>query len=378
MFKAKASGNIIEELSVKKIIAFLFALTVLASAISIIIKPAASDEVTEDSWATMASMPTARTRLGVAAVDGKIYAIGGDNNNSFLKDNEMYDPATNNWTAKAQMPTAKSDFGIAVYGKKIYCIGGAAGPNSEPTGAVEIYDTMTDSWETKTSMPTARKAIGANVVDGKIYVIGGDKGNAVPLSLNEVYNPEMDTWTTKAAPVGVYNYASAVVDEAIYIIGGGGSDLTQIYTPESDEWSRGASIPVGGQDATQGVVAAATSGVLAPKRIYVLGGGSYYPFDLNWAYDPVADAWSNATSMPTARSGLAVAVVDDLLYAIGGTAVNAFEPPVAINERYTPIGYGSVPPVDSAPFPATLIIAAVVIATVVSIGLLLYFKKRKL
>ena len=48
MFKAKASGNIIEELSVKKIIAFLFALTVLASAISIIIKPAASDEVTED------------------------------------------------------------------------------------------------------------------------------------------------------------------------------------------------------------------------------------------------------------------------------------------------------------------------------------------
>jgi N-acetylneuraminic acid mutarotase len=380
-FKAKALGDLLGELSVNKIITILLALIMLASASSIIIRQAASDEATGDSWATMTPMPTARTRLGVAVVDGKIYAIGGSNN-GFSKANEMYDVAANNWTVKAQMPTARQRFGIAVYGKKIYCIGGAAGSNSEPTGVVEVYDTVTDSWETKTSMPTARKGIDANVVDGKIYVVGGEKGNAVPLSLNEVYDPEMDTWTTKTAPLGVCYYASAVVDDTVYIIGGGGSDLTQIYTPDNDTWSRGASMPVG-QDATLGVVAAATSGVWAPKRIYVMGGGSLFPFDFNWVYDPEADAWSNATSLPAAREGLAVAAVDDLLYAIGGTAVNVFEPPVATNERYTPIGYGSLPldnsvsPGNPEPFPTALIAGAVVAATVVGLGLLLYIRKRR-
>ena len=34
-------------------------------------------KATEDSWTTMASMPTARSSLGATVVDGKIYVIGG-------------------------------------------------------------------------------------------------------------------------------------------------------------------------------------------------------------------------------------------------------------------------------------------------------------
>ena len=44
-------------------------------------------------------MPTARSNLGVAVVDGKIYAIGGYNGNN-LGTNEMYDPENNTWTTK--------------------------------------------------------------------------------------------------------------------------------------------------------------------------------------------------------------------------------------------------------------------------------------
>ena len=46
----------------------------------------------EDFWETMEPMPTARRELGVAVVDGKIYAIGGYNG-SYLSNNEMYTPA---------------------------------------------------------------------------------------------------------------------------------------------------------------------------------------------------------------------------------------------------------------------------------------------
>jgi hypothetical protein len=45
--------------------------------------------------------------------------------------------------------------------------------------------------------------------------------------------------------------------------------------------------------------------------------------------------------MPTARGYLGLAVVDDVLYAIGGfDGVNWLD----VNERYVPVGYGTVPP----------------------------------
>jgi hypothetical protein len=45
--------------------------------------------------------------------------------------------------------------------------------------------------------------------------------------------------------------------------------------------------------------------------------------------------------MPTARAYLGLAVIDDVLYAIGGfDGLNL----LAVNEQYVPLGYGTVPP----------------------------------
>jgi hypothetical protein len=47
-----------------------------------------------------------------------------------------------------------------------------------------------------------------------------------------------------------------------------------------------------------------------------------------------------------------------------------------VNEQYTPIGYGTLPVKET--FPTALAIAASVAAVAVaSVGLLVYFKKRK-
>src|SRR5437016_12348384 len=57
-------------------------------------------------WTTKAPMPTGRYALGVAAVNGILYAVGGYNN-AVLATLEAYDPVTNTWTTKAPMPTAR-------------------------------------------------------------------------------------------------------------------------------------------------------------------------------------------------------------------------------------------------------------------------------
>ena len=325
----------------------------------------------EDSWTTLEPMPTARSGLGVAVVDGKIYAIGGFNGN-YLAVNEMYDPETNTWTTKKSMPTARIDFGIAVCQNKIYVIGGifaASSPTySGYTGVNEVYDPSTDTWETMEPMPTPRSALAANVVADKIYLIGGSKYSLISPAfsqstggVNEVYDPSTDTWETKAPMLSTNSYCpSAVVDNKIYLF-----ISTQIYDPETDSWSRGEEIPHGFYEAFDST-AGATTGVLAPKRIYVFGGegeGLNVATNYTQVYDPENDSWTTRTPMPTPRWSLGVAVVNDELYAIGGYDG---ETRLAVNEKYTPIDY--VPEFPSGSIlPLFLVVTLFAIITITKI-----------
>lgn len=300
-----------------------------------------------NSWASKASMQVARSSLSVAVVNEKIYAIGGYVEAGVVTGvNEEYDSETDTWAFRTPMPTPRADFATAVCQNKIYCIGGYLS-NGTVTGVNEVYDPATDTWETKASMPTPRSYITANVVNGKIYLIGGDSNRTI----NEVYDPATDSWTTAAPmPTGSYGYASAVVDSKIYIID---SNLNQIYNVETNTWSLGAS-PPGRLGYGK---AGATTGVNALKRIYVLGEVVYEQPCLNQVYDSQHDRWTYGVAVPTSRNRFAVAVVNDMLYVIGGFTMRyvGFERQAetgemyeytfyATNEQYTPFGYGTPDP----------------------------------
>jgi N-acetylneuraminic acid mutarotase len=315
--------------------------------------------VSADSWSSKAPMKVARANLGVGVVNGKIYAIGGFvENGSTTGTNEEYDPITDTWAFKAPMPTPRAYFAIAVYENKIYCIG---------EGANEVYDPATDTWENKTSMPTARIALDANVVRGKIYLIGGfipDDGGSggIRVTVNEVYDPTTDSWTTAVPmPNLAFDYNSAVCDNEIYFIDESSDNppylLHQIYHPETDTWSEGAFPP----SSTIGGAAAATTGVNALKRIYVFGSTrNLWKSELSFnvrLYNSDSNEWAFGANMLTKRQGFAVAVVNDMLYIIGGSTIKyvSVDKQVetddvhgdtfcAINEQYKPFGYGMLDP----------------------------------
>jgi hypothetical protein len=295
-------------------------------------KPASSSaDVAEDTWSAKAPMQEARGRLGVAAVNGKIYAIGGSalfiggpmpgayrhDIGSEINTTEEYDPATDTWIYKTPIPTPRANFGIAVHGGKIYCIGGS--PYYNETGANEVYDPATDTWETKASIPTPTGFPTANIVEGKIYLISTKySGN----NLNQVYDPATDSWTTKTSPpTQIGSGASAVFDNKIYSINIDG--FVQIY-------------------------------------------------------DPANDSWTVGEAMPTARGFAGAAVINDTIYVVGGVIFQysgGYMGPTAVNEQYTPIGYGTVPP--TKPTWLVYATAACASAIAVSAGLIVYFKKRR-
>ena len=341
-------------------LALAFVLVFLIASSTILVIPVYGTSASENTWTTKAPMPTARGGLGVAVVDGKIYAIGGDTQKviggvsqggGLIGANEVYDPTTNTWTTKASMPTPRAYFAIAVYQNKIFCIGGNGnnGADNPHTGVNEVYDPKTDSWETKAPMPTPRASLQGNVLNGKIYCIGGT-GISGAAGVNEVYDPTSDTWTTKSPmPTVTDIYSpSAVFNGKIFVFCGFSYytnepvnfQKTQIYDPTTDNWSLGASPP----KSVYGV-AVVTTGIMAPERIYVLSNGG------NQIYNPESNTWTLGANVPTNGQDFGAAVVNDKLYLIGGRvwAFPFFDvlfdlTPSAANDVYTPAGYGTPDP----------------------------------
>jgi hypothetical protein len=355
--------------------ALALVLVFLTATSAILTNSVSGSAIIENAWVAKAPMHQARYGLGVIAVDGKIYAIGGTADSggfisSVLSTNEQYDPTTNTWVYKASMPTARVYFAIAAYLNKIYCFGGITGMGISETimpgmytdidtDAVEEYDTFTDTWTVKAHMPKGGGMhMSAQEVNGLVYVF--DSQNYV-----YVFNPLNDSWTEKNS-LSIPPY-TAVVDGKIIATGTHGvrtnrtsyalaNEVQQvaIYDPLTNNLTQGLDASIGVDAGNVG----ATSGFYAPRRLYVMGvkSSSSPSIPVNQAYDPTTNTWTEATPMPTSRIHFGVAVVNDTLYAIGGLLISytydssgkyiqsSQATPTKINEQYIPLGCGTLYP----------------------------------
>ncbi len=215
------------------------------------------DPVT-NTWSTGAPLPIATYNGSGAVVNGKIYVIGGlhehidtvvKNNNiqtntvaSTQNTTQIYDPVANTWSIAAPLPQAVEQMTSAAVNGKIYVLGGDGGVDYN-----QIYDPVKNRWSRGALMPVGRGGTGSAVVKGKIYVFGGfgDSEN-----YNQIYDPAKNSWSTGAVlPIGVNNMTGAVVNGKIYVMGGAnstsmeGSDANQVYDPATNTWVVSAQPP---------------------------------------------------------------------------------------------------------------------------------------
>jgi N-acetylneuraminic acid mutarotase len=111
---------------------------------------AAAQEATHGPWTPVAPMPTARSELTAAALDGRIYAAGGIAQWGTTAAFEAYDPATDRWEELPPLPEAVHHLAAAATNErwprsraKLYVVGGV-GPGSKD---LWIYDPATDRWD---------------------------------------------------------------------------------------------------------------------------------------------------------------------------------------------------------------------------------------
>ncbi len=155
-------------------------------------------DVDQGQWTSIASLPTSRWGAGAATIDGKLYVVGGSHKCPHIiidpvSVNESYDPTTQSWSSHAPMPTARWGHVVAALGGKLYAIGGWDPVSESILPTVEAYDPATDSWSKLADLRTARVGAAAVVVNNTLYVIGGLSPNGQTPDV-EVYDTGRNEW----------------------------------------------------------------------------------------------------------------------------------------------------------------------------------------
>lgn len=283
-----------------------------------------------DTWTKKAPLPSARSELKTAVIDGKVYAMGGYTNSlDYCSDLFVYDIATDKWEKKRSMPRVRKNFEVEVIDGKIYAFGGHSVDNNR-CKIVEEYDPITDKWTVKSSMENGVEKFSSEVIDGKIYVIGGTFYSSFKKA--QVYDPKTNKWTfTSSMNANRYSLRTVLIDGKIYAIGGPLNYNIEIYNPLTDTWKIESMMPDEMENFEVQVI---------DKKIYIIGGykigkNSLEKLDSVIIYDTVEKTWKSS-HMNFGRHRFKSEVIDGKIYVFGG--VGKGNKPLFSAEVYDPNG----------------------------------------
>ncbi|XP_049865708.1 kelch-like ECH-associated protein 1B isoform X2 [Pectinophora gossypiella] len=260
----------------------------------------------DNAWTTLPRLTVPRSGLGAAFLKGLFYAVGGRNTSpgsSYDSDwVDVYNPASELWRPCSPMSTPRHRVGVAVMDGLLYAVGGSAG--SEYHKSVECYDPETDKWTSVAPMGCARLGVGIAVVNRLLYAVGGFDG-ARRINTVECYHPENNCWTEVAAMAVARSGAGvAAMNQYIYVVGGydGSAQLSSVerYDTERGVWEPAAPVAV---------ARSALSLAVLDNKLYAMGGYDGTSFlDIVDVYDPATNTWTSGTPLTSVRSGHASAV----------------------------------------------------------------------
>ncbi|MGA2324063.1 MAG: DUF2341 domain-containing protein [Sedimentisphaerales bacterium] len=211
----------------------------------------------------------------------------------YKKPDNVHATSSSGWTSKSPLPSPLADSGAAVYNNKLYIFGGHHFGGVDPQNASYFYEPTTNTWTPITNMPTLRWGQMAVEFNGKIHVFAGNNGSG-GLALHQIYDPITDSWSTSTdVPAGIADHGLMGIKYGNYIYLFR-SQYTYKYDPANDTYERKADIPT---PRVWGTCA------LVNDIIYLIGGGPDSAGSANEAYNPATDTWTTKTPMPVARWG---------------------------------------------------------------------------
>ena len=229
------------------------------------------------------------------------------------------------WALLDEMPTARGETAAAVADGRLYVIGGMTGLDFAASTEVSVYDHSTEAWASSPALPEARHHAAAAGLDGKVYASGGADPAGSRSPVLWVLAPGEPAWEELAPmPEGRFGHRMVALGGRLYVVGGLAGERGEpgrappglvdgsvlIYDPVGDSWSAGAPMPLS-RDHLAVVVVGDEIWAIGGRA----GGANHARVDI---YDPVGDSWRAGPPLPEPTSGAAEGIVNGVIYVSGG------------------------------------------------------------
>ena len=262
-------------------------------------------------WVYTTPMQETRKNASAAALDGKIYVLGGENATGSLKTFAVYDTEKKTWESLPEYPGTESGIcraAVFAYNNEIYVIGGQTdtGVTAKLLKSVYAYNTETRQWQKKADLAEGRTNLAYACSKDKIYVWS----KAGTTDQAEIYDIKTDTWETAVLPDTCAVIAAASVDNRVFVLKEDGEKMFwQEYLPEDNLFEDvGTVCPFAASDiyGTPVVISGKIYMAKTEETKEVL------------VYDAYSDEWSRISDMNLTKKDSMLAASGNDIYSIGG------------------------------------------------------------
>ncbi|XP_010531279.1 PREDICTED: F-box/kelch-repeat protein At1g67480-like [Tarenaya hassleriana] len=146
-----------------------------------------------------------KSGFGVAVLGDKILVAGGFSviaNRIFTASSDVFqfDPCLNSWSKLPEMNEARYSFAFAAVNGKVYAVGGY-GRDGYALSTAEVYDPRANRWTFFQGIQRPRYSAFAFSFNNSLHVMGGRSTTTVgSADCVEVYDPDTDTWRVFSGP----------------------------------------------------------------------------------------------------------------------------------------------------------------------------------
>jgi N-acetylneuraminic acid mutarotase len=249
---------------------------------------------------------------------GKVLIAGGFVGNDIIAGAELFDPDANTWSPAASLVTARSMHSATMLSNGQVLVAGGTNVTTDALASAELYDPVANVWSSGGNLENARSQHTATLLpNGKVLVAGGVQapsgdGNLIGLASSEIYDSVANTWSPAASlATGRYLHSATLLPNGMVLVVGGvqtpsgvnGNGVlialasAELYDPVADSWSTAGNLATARYQHTA---------TLLPNGQVLVAGGYGYPSQDPLAsaeiYDPVANTWSSAASLSAGRA----------------------------------------------------------------------------
>lgn len=265
------------------------------------------------SWKTVADIPAVLPSAEAVVIGQQVYVLSGSVGHGLRHFFEAYDPVDDGWRPLTPFPADISDFAATNIGGRILVVGGRDRQNGNVSSAVWLYVPFSALWVELSPLPEAM--IGHSIVAiGEVIYLAGN---------NKLWRMDgaQGSWRV-VGDLPISGSAVQMVEngKTLFLVGGQNRPRVWRYTIDAGTWS---SLPDLTKAAAGGGLAVVDQG--AGAQLHYIGG---YDADEKAASDGhfvfQNGTWVTAPNLPQGRHRMAIAVVDQNLYVIGGAAGDGF------------------------------------------------------